>query len=325
MRALVTGGTGFVGSHLVDELLQHDYDVKVLRRPNSNTSYIDGKLVSYVNGDITIEKTLVNAFQDVDVVFHVAATPHNYASRKKFTTINVDGTRNVMIACLKASVPRCVYMSSASIYGYPTILITEKFPLHPTTKYGKSKLVAEQIFFQYGKKHGIHTSAVRSSWITGPRARIPRLIKVIQNNTFFHVGSGDNLLSISDARDVASCLRLVAENDSANGQAYNVKSYDCTTRQFISTFAKYLSVPAPQKHLPYSMAFAIACFGELAWTVIRKGNPPISRHEIKVLGRPRVLDTKKAQTNLGYHPRFTCDNSVKDTVSWFNQNGNFRM
>ena len=321
MQALVTGGTGFIGSYLVDELLEQGYDVRVLRRSTSNTVFREGKKLTFLVGDLTDRESLVKSCHDVDVVFHVAALPRDWGPKKNFFEVNLHGTKNLLDACVENKITRFVFMSSAAVYGFPRTEqpITEGHRKKPTAKYGVSKFCAEQLLWEYGTKHNITVSAVRSPLVTGPRDSMiaPFLINALQQGRLFYIGTGDQKLSISDGRDVAHCLRLAGETNKANGQAYNVKSFDSTPKQLVETLAEKLQVPAPNAHWSYVQAYLLASIMEGLWMLRRKKNPPFTRHKVKVLGHTRLLDTTKAQQELGYKPQYTCPATINDTVSWY--------
>ncbi len=296
MRALVTGGTGFIGSHLIDELLEQGYDVRVLRRNTSNITLLEDKKLSFEIGDLTDTESLVRACPQVDVVFHIAALP-------------------------RQKIPRFVFMSSAAVYGFPKTQqpLTEEYRKNPTAKYGESKLCAEGLVWGYGMKHNITVSAIRSPVVTGPRDRLIALflIKALQQGRLFYIGDGNQKISVSDGRDVAHCLRLAGESQKANGQAYNVKSFDSTPRQLIETLAERLQLPVPEKHRTYSRAYILGCIVEGIWMLQRKENPPFTRHKVKVLGTPRLIDITKATQELNYTPRYTFTNTIDDIISWY--------
>lgn len=323
MRALVTGGTGFIGSHLVDELLDHGYEVHVLRRPTSSMTNLGRKPLTITVGDLTNTRSLMKACQDIDVVFHVAAIPRDWGSRKEFFEVNLYGTKNLLDACVENAVPRFVFMSSAAVYGFPntTQPITEDFPKKPTPKYGESKHRAELLLWEYGVNHNMVVSALRSPLVTGPRDTMiaPFLISALQQKRLFYIGTGDQKISISDGRDVAHCLRLAGEASTASGHAYNVKSFDCTPKILIETLAETLHVPAPTAHRSYRGTYLLAGMIEGIWTVRRQKNPPLTRYKVKVLGHTRVIDIQKAEQQLRYTPKYTYESTIKDTVSWYTQ------
>jgi nucleoside-diphosphate-sugar epimerase len=325
MRALVTGGTGFIGSHLVDELLQQGYEVTVLRRPTSRMTYLDGKNLTIAVGDLSDTKSLLNACQSIDVAFHVAAIPRDWGSRTELFKVNFYGTKNLLDACVEQSVPRFVFMSSAAVYGFPNESqpIAENYPKNPTPKYGEAKYRAELLLWEYGVRHNIMVSAVRSPIVTGPRDTLiaPFLITALRHHRLFYIGTGDQRISVSDGRDVARCLRLAGEASTASNQAYNVKSFDCTPKILIETLAETLQVPAPTTHRSYLGTYLLAGLIEAIWTARRK-NPPLTRQKVKVLGHTRVIDIQKAERELGYTPSYTYQSTIKDTVTWYTTSRN---
>lgn len=323
MFALVTGGTGFIGSHLVDELLEQGYDIRVLRRDTSNIALLDDKKLSFVVGNLTDKESLIRACQQVDVVFHVAALPRDWGPKRTFFEVNFDGMRNLLDACIINKVPRFVFMSSAAVYGFPKTQqqIIEGYQKNPTAKYGESKLCAETLLWEYGKKYDITVSAVRSPLVLGPRDRLvtPFLIKALQQKKLFFIGDGNQKISFSDGRDVAYSLRLIGESKKVNGQAYNIKSFDSTPKQLMKTLAEKIHAPFPYKHRSYLHAFLLASFIEGFWVLFRKQNPPFTRHKVKVLGHTRLLDITKAEKDLGYKPRYNIVSTIDDIVIWHQQ------
>ena len=321
MLALVTGGTGFIGSHLVDELLDHGYDVRVLRRTTSNTLFLEGEPVSFAVGDLTDQESLMRACQQVDVVFHVAALPRDWGPRKTFFEVNVDGTRNLLEACVTNKVPRFVFMSSAAVYGFPKTSqpIGENFPKHPTLKYGESKLAAEEMLWGYGMNHDIVVSAVRSPVVLGPRDHLISLfiIHALQQKRLFYIGDGNQLISLSDGRDVARCLLLAGESNTSDNQAYNVKSFDSTPRQLMESFAERLSLSVPETHRSYLGAYVLASLVEGFWMLRGKENPPFTRHKVRVIGTSRRIDITKATEELTFVPHYTSSATIADTISWY--------
>ncbi len=323
MQALVTGGTGFIGSHLTDQLLEQGYDVRVLRRTTSSTQFLKGKKASFALGDMTDKESLVHACEQVDVVFHVAALPRDWGPKKTFFEINFDGTKNLLDACIKNKVSRFVFMSSAAVYGFPRTHkpLTEDDKKRPTAKYGKSKLMAEQLLWEYAKKYDITVSAIRSPLVIGPRDYLiaPFLVQALKKGRLFYIGNGQQQISISDGRDVAFCLRLCGETEKAYGQVYNVKSFDSTPKQLIETLAEKIHVTAPKTHRSYLSAYFLASFIEGLWALRMKQNPPFTRHKVKVLGHTRQLDITKAEQDLSYRPRYTIRSTIDDLVAWHQQ------
>lgn len=320
MLALVTGGTGFIGSHLVDELINRDYNVRVLKRTSSKDTFLKEKKVKFTIGDLGNLKSLEKACLGIDIVFHVAANPRDWGPKKDFFEVNLQGTKNLIDACIKNNVPKFVYMSSAAVYGFPKTNqpISEDYPMKPTAKYGYTKYKAEQLLWKYAKEKNLFVSAVRSPLVTGPRDSMiaPFLIKAIKSGKLFYIGKGNQKLSISDGRDVAHCLRLVGETKQANGQAYNVKSFDSTPKQLIQMLSEKLEIESIKKHMSYLQAYLTALFVEGLWMVLSCNNPPLTRHKVKILGHNRIIDISKAEKELGYKPRFDVNATLDDIAIW---------
>jgi nucleoside-diphosphate-sugar epimerase len=321
MLALVTGGTGFIGSHLVDELLSQGYTVRVLRRTTSTPLFLERKPLTFIMGDLTHRESLVRACQQVDVVYHIAALPRDWGPRKTFFDVNVDGTRNLLDACVVNKVPRFVFMSSAAVYGFPKTRqpLQESFPKHPTLHYGESKLAAEALLWGYGMNHDIVVSAVRSPVVLGPRDHLITLflIHALQQKRLFYIGDGNQQISLSDGRDVARCLRLAGESNVSDNQPYNVKSFDSTPRLLMESFAEQLRLSAPEKCRSYLQAYVLASLIEGLWILAGRKDPPFTRHKVRVLGTPRRIDISKAAQEIKYIPRYRVLQTITDSISWY--------
>ena len=203
MKALVTGATGFIGSHLVDTLLEEGYHVRILTRPQSTTN-LTGTHLETQEGDLLDPHSLHKACTDIDLIFHLAADPRDWGNKHTIIQTNLTGTHNLLDASLHKKVTHVIFMSSAAVYGFPhtTTPLTEDTPLHPTPAYGESKLQAEQLLWKYGIDHHIHVTAIRSPLATGPRDRLaaPALLPAIKNRRLFTIGDGQALCQkIADA------------------------------------------------------------------------------------------------------------------------------
>ena len=193
MKALITGGTGFLGSHIVDELVEAQYDVRVLVRQSSNTTQLPNN-VEVVVGDITLPETLISAMRDIEVIFNNAAIMDNWGSWSKFAPVNVEGTRNVLEAARESDISTIAHTSSCALYGFPNsnAPITEDFPKNPFGDYQKSKWAAEQIVDDYVDTYGMDIVSVRPPFILGSRDQYttPTFVYAIQNGEMVVVGNG---------------------------------------------------------------------------------------------------------------------------------------
>ncbi len=176
VKVLVTGGAGFIGSHLVEALVAKKHDVTVLDNLSSgrmsNLSAVKDK-INFIKGDICDVNTVKKACENQDVVFHLAAiasVPYSVQHPLEAHEVNITGTLKVLIAARDAKVKRFVFSSSAAVYGdEPSLPKTENSPLRPMTPYALSKLAGEQYALIFHKIYGMETVALRYFNVFGPR------------------------------------------------------------------------------------------------------------------------------------------------------------
>jgi len=177
-KVLVTGGAGFIGSHLVDELVKEDFKVTVL--DNLSTGRIENikhhlEKILFVKGDIRDKKNVEEALEGVEVVFHLAAitsVPYSVKHPKITYEVNVDETKNLLETCLRGNVEKIIYLSTCAVYGEPEYLpVDEKHPTNPISPYAESKLKAEQVCMRFQEDYGLKTTVLRPFNIYGSRQR----------------------------------------------------------------------------------------------------------------------------------------------------------
>lgn len=238
MRALVTGGSGFIGSHLVHDLLRRGYDVRVLdnfstgSRANLTTVVKD---IELVEGDLRSYERVHRSVRGCDLVFHQGALPSVPRSIEDPLTsseINVGGTLNVLLTARDESVQRVIFASSSSVYGdAPGLPRVETMPVSPSAPYAVSKLAAEQYALSFYRVYGLETVALRYFNVYGPRqdpashysAVIPRFIAALLSREPPVVfGDGRQSRDFTYVADVIQANILAAEAPSAPGRAINI-------------------------------------------------------------------------------------------------------
>lgn len=240
-HVLVTGGAGFIGSHIVDALLEQECQVSVLDDLSTgNLENIASVLprITFIQGTITDAQLCLTATQGCDVVVHCAAqisVAESVQFPAQCQAINVQGTFNVLEACRINGVSRFIFSSSAAVYGNHEGICSESIPCSPTSPYGLSKLIGEQYCQLYSQLYGLKTIALRYFNVYGPRqnplaphagfvARIRH--QMAQEQTITLYGDGLQTRDFVPVEDVANAVVKSAQlsNEYMNGKPINIGS-----------------------------------------------------------------------------------------------------
>jgi len=241
MKCLVTGGAGFIGSNLVNRLIDDGYDVSIIDDLSTGKEENINPKARFIQGDISNTITENFSFlKDVDVVFHLAAKARVQPSIEnpiEFNKVNVGGLLNVLNACVKYKVKRFVYSSSSSVYGNVKQLPTpEEHELNPMSPYALQKLIGEQYCKLYNELHGLETVCLRYFNVYGNgmslegayKLVIPIFIEQILNNKPMTVrGDGEQRRDFTYVGDVVDANIRCAEYPlELNGEAFNIGNGD---------------------------------------------------------------------------------------------------
>ncbi len=324
---LVTGATGLLGSHIVEQLRQRNQPVRVLVRRGSDRTWLATQGVELVEGDITEPVSLPQACAGVDVVYHSAAKVGDWGPWDEFQRITIDGTRNILEAAIAARVRRFVHVSSISAYGYHTkdVTVDETFPLgyklYRWAYYSKSKVAAEQLVWEAHRDGRIEVTIIRPAWIYGPRDRttIARLYRMVKSGQAKILGRGDNRLNVVYAGNVAEAAILAAGRPDANGHAFNCSNDGTITQQeYFDLLARTIGAPAVKRHAPYRIAYCAGFLLECLGHAFRWKKPPfVTRYAVWLMGRRSYFSAEKAQRVLGWNPTITYEVGVPLTVRWY--------
>jgi UDP-glucose 4-epimerase len=299
-RILITGGAGFIGSNLANELVDGNnltiIDDLSTGRMENIADLVGKSNVRFISGNILDLKLLQETFKDVDLVFHLAAIYHGLNDIILNNDTNITGTLNVLTAARDNKVKKVIFASSAAIYGdNPTLPETEDMPPNPTSPYALSKLAGEYYCRIFQDIYGLSTVCLRyfnpygpKQHLFSPAALVPIFIsRVLQGQPPIVYGDGKQTRDFVFVRDVVQANILAAASESTG--IFNIGTGSNTTVY------------------------------NLAESIIRMlcGNlRPILKEQAGPGVRGSLACTSKAKT-IGYEPMYTLDEGLKETIRWY--------
>lgn len=324
LRALVTGANGFVGSHLVEGLLERGYRVRCLVRKTSNLRWISGLEVEYVYGDIADKDSLKGLFEDVDLVFHAAGLT-KAKSREEYFRANAEGTKSLVEACLEENpkLRRFVYISSQAAVGPgdDERPLNENAPCRPVTDYGESKLEGEKIVLRHASQLPI--IIIRPPAVYGPRdTDVLGFFKAASKGFRISFGRGESFLSLVYVRDLVEGTIQAAENPRSVGQIYFVaddKVY--SWKEAFNIMAGVLKKRTIPLKIPRSAVFFLAFISEGFSKLLGKSAIFNTQKAREITQRYWGLDVSKAKAELGFSPKYDLERGAAETVRWYKEKG----
>jgi nucleoside-diphosphate-sugar epimerase len=323
VRCFVTGGTGFLGSHIVRQLAKAGHEIDILVRPTSTLDLITGLPVCTVEGDVTNLDSLFSGLsEDCELLFHNAAIMSDWGGKQHYHAVNVEGTRNILEVVRRRDIPKLIHVSTAAFYKFTgsKTPMNEDFETKPSNEYQKSKLIAEGLVREYIDSYGIKAAMIRPPAILGYGDMYtgPQLITYLKRGTFAYFGDGRNCFSVAHAEDAARCILLAAEQfDKASGESYNVVSFVTEIRTLIESLCDELGVSSEFRNYPYGVLLGFGkLVGGLGRAFLRKKPPLLTSYRVKMFGSSFVVDDSKARRDLGYLPEWNLESTVKDMVAW---------
>ena len=328
MRAVVTGGGGFLGSAIARRLLARGDQVVVLgRRRYAEIEALGAEGVAW---DLSADKPGLEAvFAGADVVFHTAARAGVWGSEAEFVAINVDGTARVLAACRDAGVPRVVFTSSpsATFDGRDVAGLTEAdCPLSETflTHYPRTKAAAERLCLA-ANSASLATTALRPHLIWGPGDPhlLPRLLARARAGRLAIVGDGQNEVGITHIDNAALAHVLAADALAAPGNNAGLAYFlhdpaPVALWPWVNRFLTAAGAPPVTRRVPAWLASAGGACLEAAWSLLgRAGEPPMTRFVAAQLSTSHWWDLSAAEADFGYAPDFDPDAALDATAAWF--------
>lgn len=308
--AVVTGGSGYFGSRLVDRLRDRGYRCRVFDINDPGDRAED---VEFHRGDVRDLDAVRRAVAGGDVVFNNVAQVPLAKDRELFQSVNVTGTEHVLRAAKDAGLRKVVHTSSSAVYGAPARLpVTEATPLAPGEAYGRAKADAETLCARYAGD-GLDVTIVRPRTILGHgRLGIFHLLFqwIADGANVPVLGRGDNVYQFIHADDLADACALAGER--AGSTTFNIGTdrYG-TMRQLLEALAAHAGTGSRVRSVP--MAPAVAAMRVTS----ALGLSPLGPYHALMYGRSMYFDTSKAAAELGWEPRYSNEEMIVDSYEWF--------
>ncbi len=325
MRAFVTGATGFLGSHLVDRLLERGDEVGVLVRRSSNLRWLIGKKIQVHYGDVTGDsKGLLEGVKRAELVFHLAGVIRAL-KRPTYYEVNAQGTANVLEACLaNPAVRRVVVVTSLAAHG-PGLTdrpAVEEDECHPITDYGRSKRDAELITLRYQDR--LPVTIVRPPAIYGPRdEQVLSFFRMVNSGLALLPGFGRRVLNLAHVDDVVTGIILAADSPKGLGEIFYVgedRNYDWEEA------ARIMGDAVGRKHLikiraPGPFVYTFGALAEGVGRLIGKTFPLNIDYARNFMQTNWALDLSKARGLLGFRSAVSLAEGTRRTAEWYREEG----
>lgn len=320
---LVTGATGFIGSHLTERLKRDGFRVRALARRTSNLEFIGRLGVDVVEGDVRDRGSLERAMDGVDAVFHSAALVGEWGTAKDFHDINVGGLINTLDAMKTCGVKRIIDVSTCAVAGFsPEEGTDETAPYRKEgILYGDSKVEAEEILWDYHDRGDAAATAIRPVMVWGPRDPVyfPKIIRLMKSGVFTFVGGGNNTAGLCHVRNVVDLIALAYHSDAAIGEVFLVNDRCGTTyREIVGVLSEKLGLKVRTVSIPRAAAKAMGAASEsLCRAMGAKAAPLMSRMGMAIMSASLSFSSEKAGRILGYEPQVNFRTGIDEYIeSW---------
>ncbi len=324
---LVTGATGLVGSHVVEEAHKRGLKTRAIVRSSSDTTFLKDLGVEIVTGDLSDPGSLREATQGVTLLVHCAAMVGDWGPISQYRSVNVGGVKNLLDAVDSAgSLRRMIHVSSLGVYPAIDHYGTDETTPISTTGidgYTVSKAETEQVVRQHIDEQKLPAVILRPGFIFGPRDRtvFPRIMERLKSKQFRYLGSREKLINNTYVSNLVDAIFLALQTDAALGETLNITDGRLVSKEeLVSGIARGLGYKIPNRTVPLAIAKGLARLLEGTYRLCGAKHAPIlSSARIKFLGLNLDYSIEKARRTLGYDPAVDFQDGLQNTLEWYRQ------
>lgn len=322
MKALITGATGFVGSHLADELLSKNFEVYCLVRKTSNLRWLKGKKINFVEGDLFSNDVLSTVIKEVDYIFHVAGVVKS-KDKAGFERGNYLSTKNLLELTEKynPNIKKFIHISSGAVCGPnpDDNPMNEEYIPKPKTTYGITKKMAEDEVVKYKDKFPV--VIVRPPAVFGPRdTEILVYFKTFSNGLNSVIGLSEKYLSLIYVEDLVNGIILAAEKQTISGSIYFI----CSDKEYSwndigKITSKLLDKKAIKVRVPHWIVYTVGAIAQF-FSMFSKNAATLNIEKCFDITRKKwVFSNEKAKKELGFKEKYTLEESFGKTIEWYKE------
>lgn len=315
---MVTGGAGFIGTNLAQELLEQGADVTILDLPTGvDWHRLPGK-VSHIKADIMDKKALKGKLDGFDIIYHLAARTDLEGITLPDYAVNFTGTQNIIEeSCRQKRPERFVFYSTQLVTGVfnETRFLDESEPYKTKTPYGQSKIEGEKVVQKYCAEFDVPFTTIRPTSVYGPWGKEPykSFFSAIKKGRYFHIGRADNLVSLVFVKNLVDQTILLSLHTGAKDQTfYGTDFHPYTMREVVNAVSGYygrkiITIP--------SLAATVLAYG-LGAIKLLGANVPLYPFRLRNMKANYCYDIQKS-VRLGYDPQYDLMQGVKETLDWY--------
>jgi len=338
-KVFVTGSNGFIGSHLVDRLVECGYNVTALIRENSDLTFLPVEKITLHKGDLRDFNSLKEGMAGCKAVFHIGAMAADWGEKQEFYNINVVGTKNILQVSKANGIKQIVFISSTAVLGEEDSLEvkSEESPYNPEMSYFLSsvldsgmnyykstKMLAEKECIDFSKLNDINLTVLRPVWVYGPRefhAGPYEFCKTVLEGCPILPMGKSNKFHVVYVEDLVDAIMLAFEKNLSGTNIFNIGNEEAPNiREYFNLFCKHLGVKPPfYTSLEAIYPISIVLEG-LAYLLKAKEPYLLTRARVKMFYCNNIYETSKAKELLGFTPKTSLEVGVKKTVDWWINN-----